>query len=210
MLKFVTFEGGEGSGKSTIVGLVSEKLSEIFPELPILKTREPGGTETAEQVRSVIMTHDTDAITEAYLFAAARAAHLREKVIPFLKTGGLVLCDRYIDSNLVYQGIVRGIPCEKIFRINEEAIIEDDMRVMPGITFFLDVKPEVGLARINKAGRTTNRFDNKEIEFHHQVYDGYKKLTEMYPERFVVVDANRKPDEIVRDVVALITEKIGL
>lgn len=183
----ISFEGGEGSGKSTVLKLLSEAL--IQKGYKVVCTREPGGIEIAEQIRNVILDKKNvamDAKTEALLYAAARRQHLVEKVIPELDKGSIVLCDRFIDSSLTYQGYARGLGFEDILSINQFAL----EGYMPDMTLYLDVNPEVGLLRIDKDGaREVNRLDLESIEFHSKVREGYHKLLEQFPDRIRVVNA---------------------
>ena len=142
---FITFEGGEGSGKTTVIQTVAEQLTK--QGYKVLVTREPGGIPIAEKIRGVILDKahtEMDSRTEALLYAAARRQHLVEKVSPALDTGHIVLCDRFIDSSLAYQGIARGLGIEEVWAINQFAIGE----FMPELTLYLDVSPEVGVERI--------------------------------------------------------------
>lgn len=184
---FITFEGGEGSGKSTILKLLAETLTQ--KGFKVVCTREPGGIDIAEQIRSVILDKENvamDAKTEALLYAAARRQHLVEKVIPELEKGSIVLCDRFIDSSLAYQGYARGLGIEEIFTINKFAIGDH----MPSLTLYLDVRPEVGLARIEKDGaREVNRLDLESLEFHSKVREGYQELLKQFPERIRLINA---------------------
>lgn len=196
---FITFEGGEGSGKSTVLKLVSESLKD--KGYKVICTREPGGIEIAEQIRNVILDKKNtkmDAKTEALLYAAARRQHLVEKVIPELKKGSIVLCDRFIDSSLTYQGYARGLGMEEVFSINQFAI----EGYMPDLTLFLDVSPETGLSRIQKDGeREVNRLDLESIEFHSKVREGYHALLEQFPERIKIVNAEKDIETVLSDVL---------
>jgi len=193
---FITFEGGEGSGKTTIIGLVKAALEN--DGYKVITTREPGGVEISEQIRDIILDKtntEMDARCEALLYAAARRQHLVKKVIPAINEGNIVLCDRFIDSSLVYQGLGRGIGVDEVYNLNLFAT-ED---YMPNLTLFFDIEPELGLARIEKdSNREINRLDLEKNEFHTQVYQGYQKLTEMYPERIHVVDAERSVDQVLK------------
>lgn len=196
---FITFEGGEGSGKSTVLKLVSESLKD--KGYKVICTREPGGIEIAEQIRNVILDKKNikmDAKTEALLYAAARRQHLVEKVIPELKKGSIVLCDRFIDSSLTYQGYARGLGMEEVFSINQFAI----EGYMPDLTLFLDVSPETGLTRIQKdAEREVNRLDLESIEFHSKVREGYHALLKQFPERIKIVNAEKDIETVLSDVL---------
>jgi dTMP kinase len=185
---FITFEGGEGAGKSTVLQQVKEKL--MKDGKPVIATREPGGSVIAEKVRNVILdpSHtEMDARTEALLYAAARRQHLIETVIPHVNNGGIVLCDRFIDSSLVYQGAARGIGVDEVRQLNLFAT----EGMMPHLTLYYDVEPEVGLARIAEhKGREFNRLDRESIAFHHQVRKAYLDLQEREPGRIHTIDAS--------------------
>ncbi|MGN8648206.1 dTMP kinase [Gracilibacillus sp. HCP3S3_G5_1] len=184
---FITFEGGEGAGKSTILTRLAQRLTEEGYQ--VIKTREPGGIPIAERIRDIILdTKNTmmDARTEALLYAAARRQHLVEKVEPALAEGKIVLCDRFVDSSLAYQGAARGLGVEEVFQINQFAIAGQ----MPDLTLFFDIKPEEGLKRINKnAEREQNRLDLESLAFHQQVYEAYQQLLEKFPDRIERIDA---------------------
>lgn len=196
---FITFEGGEGSGKSSILTSVEKKLADLG--FDVLSTREPGGIEIAEKIRNIILdpAHTVmDARTEALLYAAARRQHLAEKVMPALEEGKIVLCDRFVDSSLAYQGFARGIGMDDVFAINQFAI----QNLMPDKTLFFDIDPEKGLARIvaNK-DRERNRLDLEHIRFHEQVYEAYRMLVSKFPERIQVIHADRSFEQVERDAV---------
>lgn len=165
-----------------------------------ISTREPGGIEIAEKIREVILNpHYTamDARTEALLYAASRRQHLAEKVEPSLERGITVLCDRFIDSSLAYQGYARGLGIEEVLKINLFAT----KGRFPDLTFYLDVEPEVGLARIAAgAGREVNRLDMESLHFHQKVREGYHLLAGMYPERIQTIDASRSKEEVAAEI----------
>ena len=186
---FITIEGPEGAGKTTIIEMLLEKLeSEGYP---IMKTREPGGIEIAEQIRNVILNKNNTAMdgrTEALLYAAARRQHLVEKVLPAIEQGFIVLCDRFIDSSLAYQGFARGIGMDEVYSINTFAI---DNR-MPDATLYFDIDPEIGMKRINDhKGREVNRLDLENLEFHRKVREGYQLLSRKYSNRIIEIDASQ-------------------
>jgi dTMP kinase len=199
---FITFEGPEGAGKSTIISMLSDKLHNA------LFTREPGGIEIAEQIRRVILAKENTAMdprTEALLYAAARRQHLIEKVKPSLENGKTVICDRFVDSSLAYQGYARGLGIDEVFNINQFAI----ENMMPDLTLYFDIKPEVGLKRISSHnGREVNRLDLENIEFHQKVREGYYKLLERFPERIIKVDASRSLEEVFLESFNLINERL--
>lgn len=200
---FIVFEGGEGSGKSTILDKIYDWLQE--ENLDCIKTREPGGIKISEQIRSVILDSkntEMDGRTEALLYAAARRQHLVEKVIPALKEGKIVLCDRFLDSSLAYQGFARGLGIDEIYEINKFAI-EDNF---PDISIFFDLEPRIGLERINKnKDREVNRLDLEEIEFHNKVREGYTMLLRKN-NNMVKIDASKSINEVFEDVKGIIKE----
>ncbi|WP_373232029.1 dTMP kinase [Cohnella sp.] len=195
---FFSAEGGEGAGKSSIVSRLSEYLDSRG--LEIITSREPGGIAIAEQIRSVILDKENtemDGRTEALLYAAARRQHYVEKIVPTLNEGKSIICDRFIDSSLAYQGHARGLGIDKVLSINEFAI-ED---VFPDLTIYLDIDPEVGLRRINEnADREINRLDLESLAFHRKVREGYLELVRRFPARIVKINANQKMDEVFEDV----------
>lgn len=195
---FISIEGGEGAGKTTVIGLLVQELSE--KGYRVMVTREPGGIEIAEKIRAVILdkSHTTmDGRTEALLYAAARRQHLTEKVVPALQSGMVVLCDRFIDSSLAYQGYARGLGIDEVYAINRFATSDR----LPDLTLWLDVSPEVGLARIHAdQGREVNRLDLEGLAFHHKVREGYRAVAELFPERIVRIDAEQPPEGVYADV----------
>lgn len=194
---FITLEGGEGAGKTSVLHTLEEKL--ISKGYDVLTTREPGGIEIAEQIREVILdplNTAMDARTEALLYAAARRQHLVEKVYPALENGKIVLCDRFIDSSLAYQGHARELGMDEVFTINEFAIQD----CMPTLTLFFNIEPKKGLQRImaNK-DREQNRLDLEEIQFHESVYQGYQILMQKFPHRIKEVNADQVIEKVVAD-----------
>lgn len=197
---FITFEGGEGSGKTSVIQAIQQHLQSVGRQVKV--TREPGGVDIAEQIRAVILdTNNTkmDGRTEALLYAAARRQHLVEVIEPALRRGEVLLCDRFLDSSLVYQGVARGLGVEAVWDINRFAIAE----FMPQVTFYLDIEPTIGLARIHaNANREVNRLDLEAIGFHEKIREGYLQLANKYTDRIQRIDASRSLDEVVADVVA--------
>lgn len=204
---FITVEGPDGSGKTTIIQMLAEKLEKEGYE--IVATREPGGIEIAEQIRQVILDPKNTAMdprTEALLYAAARRQHLAEKVKPALEKGKIVLCDRFVDSSLAYQGHARGLGIDEVYSINQFAIES----MMPKMTLYFDVAPEVGLERINKnKGREVNRLDLEKLEFHQKVRKGYTMIAERFPDRIVTIDASRELDAVYEQAEAKIKELLN-
>lgn len=203
---FLTFEGCDGCGKTTVLNRVSVLLRE--KGIPFLLTREPGGSKIAEEIRNVILDKkntEMDSRCEALLYAASRRQHLVEIVLPALEKGIHVLSDRYLDSSLAYQGYARGIGMEEVYSINLFAI--DGM--LPDLTFFLDLPPEEGLARIRKnETREVNRLDLEKENFHKKVYEGYKILLENYPERIVRIDAKKTVEEESQEIFDILAKRI--
>jgi len=203
---FITLEGGEGSGKTTVLGRVTAYLQNR--SMPYRITREPGGVEIAEKIRSIILdpAHTAmDARTEALLYAASRSQHLAEVVEPALREGLTVLCDRFVDSSLVYQGHARGLGIEEVWSINRFAIGNR----MPDLTFYLDVDPEIGLSRIAaNQEREVNRLDLESLSFHKKVREGYQLLAQANPDRIVVLDANRPIHMVEQDIVRTLEERV--
>ncbi|HHT7227333.1 TPA: dTMP kinase [Bacillus cereus] len=203
---FVTIEGPEGSGKTTLI----KSLLPYFEQKAqkVMATREPGGIAISEDIRTILHKQEytmMEARTEALLYAAARRQHLVEKVMPALNENYLVLCDRFIDSSLAYQGYARGLGMDKVFEINRFAT-ED---CMPSLTIYLDIESEVGLARIEKdAGREVNRLDMEDISFHKRVREGYLKVVERFSDRIVLVNADQPMEKLIEEVVQIIEDKL--
>ena len=203
---FITFEGGEGAGKSTAIKRIVEKLTSEGYE--IVLTREPGGTPIAEEIRNVILDKKNTAMdprTEALLYTASRRQHLVEKVIPALKEGKLVLCDRFIDSSLAYQGGAREIGIDNVYNMNLFAT----EGMLPDLTILFDIKPEEGLARIAaNSQREVNRLDVEKLAFHNKVRDSFHELAKKFPERFVIIDASKGPDEVFEESYKAIEDRL--
>ena len=203
---FITIEGPEGSGKTTAVNYAVQKLEEMGYQ--IVRTREPGGTPIAEQIRNVILDKANTAMderTEALLYAASRRQHLVEKVWPALKEGKIVICDRYLDSSLAYQGGARGLGVENILNVNLFAT----ENTFPDLTLLFDITPEEGLKRISaNADREVNRLDLEKLEFHHKVRDTFLALAKRYPERFVIIDASKSREEVAKATLDAIMSRL--
>lgn len=207
MSKFITFEGGEGSGKSTVMKDVATRLTKEGYKLVL--TREPGGTPIAEEIRNVILDKDNtkmDPRTEALLYAASRRQHLVEKIWPALERGEIVLCDRYLDSSLAYQGGARGLGVDEVLSINMFATEGE----YPDLTLLFDLEPKEGLKRIEKnKGREVNRLDLEKLEFHKKVRDNFRALAKKYSTRYVVIDASKSLNEVEDEVYKIIKETIS-
>lgn len=204
---FITFEGGEGSGKTTIIKRLTEELTQ--KGYRVVCTREPGGSKIAEGIRNIILDKENtemDYMTEALLYAASRAQHLSEKVKPALKEGKVVLCDRYLDSSLAYQGYARGLGIDRVYDINLYAT----EGLLPNLTLFVDIAPSVGLDRIKQNHREEDRLDKEKIDFHERVHSGYLEVARRFPERIKVVDGEQSVEEVYADVQKIIFDYLGV
>lgn len=206
MAIFISLEGPDGSGKTTAAALLEEKMRAAG--LDFIKTREPGGSPISEKVRNIVLgigNEEMDPRTEALLIAGARRQHVVETIRPALESGKHVLCDRFVDSSLAYQGAGRSIGIQEVLDINLFAI-ED---TFPDKTYYFDVPADVGLARIaaNK-GREVNRLDQEDIAFHSKVQQGYEEIIKLFPERFVRIDGTGTPDEITDEILADILKTV--
>lgn len=203
---FITIEGPEGAGKTSIIQMLKKGLVEAGQT--VTTTREPGGIAIAEQIREVILNKENvlmDGRTEALLYAAARRQHLTEKIAPALKAGHIVLCDRFIDSSLAYQGCARGLGMEEVYKINQFAI----GTLMPDLTLLFDVRPEIGMQRIQAhAEREVNRLDLEALSFHEKVRTGYLELAEQFPNRITVINAEAAIEWVYEESLKLIRAKI--
>ena len=203
---FITLEGPEGSGKTTAVNYAVSKLEEMGYQ--IVRTREPGGTPIAEQIRNVILDKANTALdprSEALLYAASRRQHLVEKVWPAIKEGKIVICDRYLDSSLAYQGGARGLGVDNILNVNLFAT----ENTYPDLTLLFDIKPELGLERIAKnSDREVNRLDLEKIEFHNKVRQTFLDLSKRYPDRYVVIDASKSIEEVQKATMDAILARL--
>ena len=204
---FITMEGPDGAGKTTVI----EKLIPLLEErtnVTITSTREPGGSRIAEDIRQIILdvqNVEMDVRTEAILYAAGRRQHLKDRILPNLEKGNIVFCDRFVDSSLVYQGVARGIGVEEVAQLNHFAT--DGLE--PSTTLYLDVPAEVGLERIHKArgNRQFDRLDQEGLSFHTMVRNGYLELVEKYPERIVSIDATKSIEEVVEECFRVLVER---
>ena len=191
MKNFITIEGCEGVGKTYQTRMLKEYCNEIGAD--VVFTREPGGSDIAEQIRKVLLdakNSQMDDMCEAFLYAAARIQHLHDIVKPALEAGKVVFCDRYVHSSYVYQGIARGLGLQKIVDLNAIAVGE----YMPEFTIFLDLSPEKAFERKGGADKT-DRMEAVDTSFHQKVYDGYKQLIAQAPDKFVVIDASGTKQE---------------
>ncbi|MGM0877651.1 MAG: dTMP kinase [Bacillota bacterium] len=206
--KFITFEGPEGAGKTTILELLMKDLQQSGIEAVF--TREPGGINIAEMIREVILNKEhteMDSRTEALLYAAARRQHLVEKVIPSINNGKIVLCDRFIDSSLAYQGYARGLGIDEVLSINEFAL----NGFMPDLTLYFSIEPEKGLKRIaNSSEREKNRLDLEDITFHKKVQEGYEKVINRFKDRIIVIEADQPIKDVLNEVKKALKKHIQI
>lgn len=200
--KFITFEGPEGSGKSTQIRLLQEKLK--AEGIQVSCTREPGGTATGEEIRNLLQ-HDAageplSERSELLLFTASRAQLMDQVILPALENGGWVLCDRFIDSTMAYQGFARGLNISTLDAINKFAVYERK----PDLTILLDLEVEAGFQRLENryadSEESHDRFEREAREFHHKVRSGYHELAAREPERFVIIDSDRAIEEVSADI----------
>ena len=206
--KLNSFEGSEGSGKSTQISRLAAHLQKSGRD--VISTREPGGTEIGEQIRNIIVHNSKGeemcAETELLLFTAARAQLVREVIAPALARGVVVLSDRYLDSSTVYQGIGRNLAADPVAQINRFAV----GNVMPDITVVIDVPTEVGLARIRqRASDLPDRMERENIDFYHKIREGYLLLAKGMADRFVVIDGTQTQEAIEKKIWAAVRERLG-
>jgi dTMP kinase len=204
--RFFSFEGPDGAGKTTMITKLEAFLRE--KGFDVLSTREPGGVRIAEEIRSIILNPkhtEMDGRTEALLYAAARRQHLLEKIIPAIKAGKIVLCDRFVDSSLAYQGFARGLGIDEILQINQFAIDG----YFPSLTIYFDIDPKIGLERIQKnKQREINRLDMESLSFHYKVREGYLKIAERFSDRVMIIDASKPVDEVFAMTIAAVMDQI--
>ena len=206
---FITFEGGEGTGKSTQIERLAGWLSSRGREVVV--TREPGGTALAESVRALLLdpAHDLDGLTEIFLLEAARHDHVERVIRPALRRGAVVLSDRFADSSWVYQGVVRGLGEEAVERLNRLAT----GGLEPDLTLVLDMEPQAALGRAldrnSAAASRESRLDEEPPEFHERVWRGFHRLSERYPDRVRLVAADASTDEVFRRVLAALPAELA-
>lgn len=198
---FITLEGGDGAGKSTQI----RNIQRFFEEkgLVVVHTREPGGTQISEKLRDILLdNHNTEmaAVTEMMIYAASRAQHVRELIMPALERGEIVICDRFVDSSVAYQAYGRELG-EMVSEVNRYAT----GGLKPDITFWLDIDPAAGRARAAKAGEL-DRLELEKLDFHYRVYEGYRKIAEQEPDRVRRIDASDTVENICANIYACLEE----
>ena len=205
---FITFEGVEGSGKSTQIQRFEDRIKSKIVNVDLLVTREPGGTDSAESIRQLLVTGRADkwrAATEAMLMSASRHEHVEHVIRPAIESGAIVVCDRFYDSTRVYQGIVGGVPEPDI-----EALIRLACgNLVPDLTILLDMDVDEGLRRADGRETAETRFESKGVEFHRKVRSGFLELAARHSGRFVVIDAGREIDLVTSDIEAAVLPRLS-
>lgn len=202
--KFISIEGPDGSGKTTLVAALKTELEKR--QIELITTREPGGSPIAEEIRDIILNVDhsnMDYRTEALLFAAQRRQHLVEKIIPAIDQGKMVITDRFVDSSMVYQGVARNLPLDLIWKINQFAI----EGYMPDLTLLIDIPTDIGLERIYQAQgkRQFDRLDQESKEFHQMVRQAFLDF-EKEQDRIILVDGNQAIEQVTQDCLSILEE----
>ena len=204
---FITFEGGDGSGKSTQVNFLFNYL--VSKKIDTIKTREPGGTPSAEALRELLTKGEINKwqpITEALLMWAARFEHIHEVISPSLEIGKTVICDRFYDSTYAYQGIAHNLGLEKMIELKSLII----GNIEPSVTFILDIDPEIGLERTKDRGGSENRFENFDLDFHKKIRNGFLDIANKYNDRCVLINAELSQDEINKIIVKEINKRMNI
>lgn len=198
--KFISFEGPDGAGKTSVLRQIRADLEKEQGASQVMYTREPGGNHISEQIRQVLFNPentDMDGRTEALLFAAARRQHIVSEILPALNQGKVILCDRYVDSSIAYQGAGRKLGEQDIWQLNQFAI----HGIMPELTVYLDVESEIGLRRIAEhRANQVNRLDKEKLAFHRTVRQAYLRLYHDHPDRIKLIDASQPLAKVVADV----------
>ncbi|HOK43890.1 MAG TPA: dTMP kinase [Thermoclostridium caenicola] len=200
---FITFEGNDGSGKTTQIRLLADYLKQRGLEVLIL--REPGGTSIGEKIRDILLDNSNQgmcAVAEMLLYAASRAQLVSTIIKPALAENKAVICDRFVDSSMAYQGIGRGLGTEKVWMVNQLAIDG----CLPDITFFMDVDADTAMARRNAKGEEADRIESEDMVFHRRVYSGYLELAKSFPDRIRRIDVNRNPDAVFAEIRGYVDE----
>ena len=205
---FITFEGGEGSGKTTQIQRLKAWIEQNYEQLSLCLTREPGGTEDAEAIRGLLLngvTHKWQPASEAMLVSASRHEHVVHVIQPALLNGAIVICDRFLDSTHVYQGFVGGVSGDVLDGLDKLSC----NRLLPDLTLLLDVDSNVGLARTIERDGSESRFEAKGEAFHQKVRQGFLARAIKEPNRIVIIDATRPPDDVARDVISSVKQLLS-
>lgn len=202
---FITIEGGEGAGKSTLVRNLTHELENRG--YTVLATREPGGSPTGEAIRQLLLDNNSSMtpISELLLFLASRAEHIADKIKPALSKGTIVICDRFNDSSIVYQGLARGLGFDLVRNLCHETCGSP----VPELTLFLDVTPEEGLARAERSSGKKDRIEQESLEFHRQVREGFQKLAQLEPNRIKTIDGTQPQRKVLDHALQFINDKLA-
>lgn len=207
---FISFEGIDGSGKSTLLKKLEKFFSKNYPKLEIVFTREPGGKniKEAEKIREIILDNenDIDSMSEALLYLVSRKIHLEKIIWPALKNNKIVICDRFIDSSLAYQGYARNLGIKEIKTLNEIVT----KKTWPDISFFIDISVDCSLKRMKSEKRDLDRIENEEQHFFQKVYEGYKKIIATDKKRFIIINGEQNETKVFIDVRDILIKKFNL
>ncbi len=199
---FITFEGNDGSGKSSVIETIKKEL--IDRGYDVIYSREPGGSRIAEKIRDVILDVNNvgmDPKTESLLYAASRREHIVKTILPALNEGKIVLCDRYLDSSLAYQGFARGIGMDKVYDMNLYATES----LLPDLTLLICVSPEIGMNRIKQNQRgSLDRLEIEKMDFHKKVYNGYLEVQKKFPNRIVIVNGEASKEQVKKEALDIV------
>ncbi len=205
---FISFEGGEGVGKSTQIALLKDNL--LNQQLKVICTREPGGTKEAEEIRKFLVAGDKkawDPYSESLIFNAIRREHINKIILPAIEDGDIVLCDRFIDSTIVYQGLVGDVSEKELLDLHRKYCYD----LYPDLTFFLYLNPQKGLNRALKRNKTNeNRFENLGINYHQKVLNGFDLLRKKYPKRIIRINADNSKEFISNEINTFINKLLNI
>jgi dTMP kinase len=199
---FISFEGGEGAGKSTLIDHLYIRLKEL--NYPTIKTFEPGGTEVGDKIRDILLySENISSLSELALFLASRSEHVEKVILPTINSGKIILCDRFSDSTIAYQGIARGLGKRKV----EDLCSFFTTNLLPDITFYLDIDPKIGLRRCQHLEK--DRIENEKLSFHQTVRKAFLDLSEQNSKRFHVLNATEKPIDVFQKALAVILQQFS-
>ena len=200
---FLTFEGGDGAGKSTLIESLHRHLEKVGKS--VLKTRAPGGTKVGEAIRSLLLTKSEIPLSvrgELFLFLADRAQHVDETIYPALQKGNIILCDRYNDSTVAYQGTARGFDPVWTRSLCDFAT----NGLQPDLTLYLDIDPKIGLSRVLNTGIDKDRIESEALSFHEKIRAAFHKIAKEDPKRFRILDASKSPDEVFQQALGILND----
>jgi dTMP kinase len=210
---FITFEGGEGAGKTTLIDKIAEIL--FARRFSVIKTREPGGTFLGEEIRNLVLNHRAEGgispFAELCLFLASRAEHIKQVILPALKGGKIVLCDRFNDSTIAYQGYARNLGMQEV----ESFCSFISQNLKPDLTLYLDIDPLLGLKRVKKEPLRASkggldRIESEHLSFHQKIREGFHLIAKKEPERFFMIDSSQPKDKVLEFSIELIAKKLSL